>query len=54
MRRQGNVDSASNILIIDSPPKNISDDENPDLVQSLYREIYRLASAAADKDTQLY
>ena len=34
-----------NILIIDSPTKNISEDENPDLVRSLYREIYRLASA---------
>jgi hypothetical protein len=33
-----------NVLIIDSPTKNISDDENPELVRSLYREIYRLAS----------
>jgi hypothetical protein len=32
------------VLIIDSPTKNISDDENPELVKSLYREIYRLAS----------
>lgn len=32
-----------NVLIIDSPTKNISEDENPQLVQSLYREIYRLA-----------
>jgi rubrerythrin len=31
-------------LIIDSPTKNISQDENPDLVQALYREIYSLAS----------
>jgi DNA repair exonuclease SbcCD ATPase subunit len=31
------------ILIIDSPTKNISDDENPELVQSLYEEIYCLA-----------
>jgi len=31
------------ILIIDSPTKNISDDENPELVQSLYAEIYRIA-----------
>ena len=30
-------------LIIDSPTKNISEDENPELVQALYREIYRLA-----------
>ena len=33
------------ILIIDSPTKNISEDENPDLVRSLYAEIYRLAMA---------
>lgn len=33
-----------NVLIIDSPTKNISDDENPELVRSLYREIYRLAA----------
>jgi len=32
------------ILIIDSPTKNISDDKNPELVQSLYREIYRFAA----------
>jgi rubrerythrin len=31
------------LLIIDSPTKNISEDENPELVQSLYAEIYRLA-----------
>lgn len=31
-------------LIIDSPTKNISQDENPELVQALYREIYTLAS----------
>ena len=34
-----------NILIIDSPTKNISDDENPELVQSLYRRIYQFASS---------
>src|SRR5206468_871817 len=33
-----------NILIIDTPTKNISDDENPELVKSLYSEIYRLAN----------
>jgi len=33
-----------NVLVIDSPTKNISEDENPKLVESLYREIYRLAS----------
>ena len=32
------------VLIIDSPTKNISEDENPDLVRSLYTEIYRLAT----------
>ena len=37
------------ILIIDSPTKNISEDENPELVRSLYQKIYRVA---ADKDTQ--
>jgi hypothetical protein len=31
------------ILIIDSPTKNISEDENPELVKSLYIEIYQLA-----------
>jgi ribosomal protein L37AE/L43A len=30
------------ILIIDSPTKNISEDENPVLVQSLYSEMYKL------------
>ncbi|MBU1737093.1 MAG: hypothetical protein KKG35_03055 [Proteobacteria bacterium] len=30
-------------IIIDSPTKNISEDENPELVQALYAEIYRLA-----------
>jgi uncharacterized protein YydD (DUF2326 family) len=31
------------LLVIDSPTKNISDDENPELVRSLYDEIYRMA-----------
>ena len=31
------------MLIIDSPTKNISKDENPDLVNSLYEEIYKFA-----------
>lgn len=31
-------------LIIDSPTKNISDDENPELVGALYRQIYALAT----------
>lgn len=34
-----------NILLIDSPTKNISRDEDPELVNALYREIYRLAAA---------
>ena len=33
------------ILVIDSPTKNISEDENPELVRALYREIYRFASS---------
>jgi hypothetical protein len=40
------------ILIIDSPTKNISEDENPELVQSLYREIYRFASVGKGSVTQ--
>ncbi|MEQ1604685.1 MAG: DUF3732 domain-containing protein [Pyrinomonadaceae bacterium] len=32
------------ILIIDGPTKNISEDENPELVRSLFDEIYRLAA----------
>jgi DNA repair exonuclease SbcCD ATPase subunit len=31
------------LLIIDSPTKNISQDENPELVNSLYKEIYQFA-----------
>lgn len=41
-----------NVLIIDSPTKNISDDENPELVQSLYREIYRFAADVTGAGTQ--
>ena len=41
-----------NVLVIDSPTKNISDDENPELVGALYREIYRLASTAGNDATQ--
>jgi hypothetical protein len=40
------------ILIIDSPTKNISDDENPELVRSLYREIYRSAADGTGAGTQ--
>jgi DNA repair exonuclease SbcCD ATPase subunit len=31
-------------LIVDSPTKNISEDENPELVKALYRAIYSLAA----------
>ncbi|MHB8389915.1 MAG: DUF3732 domain-containing protein [Acidobacteriaceae bacterium] len=41
------------ILIIDSPTKNISDDENPELVRSLYRDIYRFAAGGNGVRTQL-
>ena len=40
--RERNLPTPS-VLIIDSPTKNISDDENPELVTALYREIYRIA-----------
>lgn len=40
------------VLVIDSPTKNISNDENPDLVKALYREIYRIASQSEGKETQ--
>lgn len=40
------------VLIIDSPTKNISDDENPELVKSLYEEIYRVAAEMGDTRTQ--
>lgn len=41
-----------NLLIIDSPTKNISDDENPELVKSLYREIFRIASSTSSSEMQ--
>lgn len=41
-----------NILVVDSPTKNISDDENPELVHSLYREIYRFAADRSNGGTQ--
>lgn len=41
-----------NVLIIDSPTKNISDDENPELVQALYREMYRIALSGNGEATQ--
>jgi len=37
------------LLIIDSPTKNISEDENPELVASLYAEIYHLAAECRGK-----
>jgi rubrerythrin len=40
------------LLIIDSPTKNISEDKNPDLVRSLYTEIYRLARAQEGRQLQ--
>lgn len=40
------------VLIIDSPTKNISEDENPDLVRSLYSEIYRLATGVENEHMQ--
>lgn len=40
--RERNLPTPS-VLVIDSPTKNISDDENPELVTALYREIYRIA-----------
>ena len=41
-----------NILVIDSPTKNISEDEDPELVDGLYREIYRFAAMEGNKRTQ--
>lgn len=41
------------LLVIDSPTKNISDDENPDLVRALYDEVYRLAERNGDRRVQL-
>ncbi len=40
------------VLIIDSPTKNISEDENPTLVRSLYDEVYRLASTDGGEGVQ--
>ena len=40
------------VLIIDSPTKNISEDENPDLVNRLYEEIYRLAIDTDGRNVQ--
>ncbi|WP_321816593.1 MULTISPECIES: AAA family ATPase [unclassified Paraburkholderia] len=41
------------LLIIDSPTKNISDDENPELVRALYDEIYKIAAAQTEQPVQL-
>ena len=40
------------LLLIDSPTKNISEDENPELVHLLYSEIYRLANIRRAASTQ--
>jgi hypothetical protein len=40
-------------LIIDSPTKNISDEENPELVTSLYREIYSFARGRGGRRPQI-
>lgn len=40
------------VLIVDSPTKNISEDENPDLVHSLYAEMYRIAGQERDTSLQ--
>ena len=40
------------VLVIDSPTKNISDDENPELVRALYAEIYRVARLRDGTATQ--
>ncbi len=42
------------VLIIDSPTKNISDDEDPELVRSLYAEIYRLARGQNGRQLQFF
>jgi hypothetical protein len=39
-------------LIIDSPTKNIDNEENPDLVRALYDEIYQLATEQEGSPTQ--
>lgn len=41
------------VLIIDSPTKNISDEENPELLKALYRAIYRLAARPEGQRIQL-
>ncbi|SFB41813.1 AAA domain-containing protein [Collimonas sp. OK607] len=41
-----------NILIIDSPTKNISEDKDPQLVRALYDEIYKLALGVDGKHVQ--
>jgi len=40
------------LLIIDSPTKNISKDMNPEVVRSLYAEIYRLARGNGSRGLQ--
>src|SRR5262249_3178261 len=40
------------VLVIDSPTKNISEDENPELVKELYRQIYHLAATSTGSPIQ--
>lgn len=41
------------VLLIDSPTKNISDDEDPEIVRALYDEVYRVAMSLDDQSVQL-
>jgi DNA repair exonuclease SbcCD ATPase subunit len=42
------------VLIIDSPTKNISEDEDPKLVRAVYDEIYSLARQYSDRGLQFF
>lgn len=48
------------VLIVDSPTKNINEDEDPELIQALYRELYKLVRDSEGKiqliliDSDLY
>lgn len=41
------------VFIVDSPTKNISEDEDPELVRALYDEIYRLVSTEEEDGLQV-
>lgn len=41
------------LLIVDSPTKNISDDENPELVRALYAAAYKLVGGPIESSLQL-